>query len=157
MTNEKVGKFIKIKRKEKNLTQKELACQLGISDKAISKWERGICCPDISLLKDLGRILGVSVNELLSGEDIDELEKEKTDVILLDTVNKYTSIEKKKNKKLLIFTIMLLSFYVGLVFVMYLTYNQVSKNSYERNGYNESHYNYFNGSYEREIHEEVRR
>ena len=126
MTNEKVGKFIKTKRKEKNLTQKELACQLGISDKAISKWERGICCPDISLLKDLSSILGISVNELLSGENIYELEKEKTDVILLDTVNKYTSIEKRKNRKLLIFTCILLVFYLFFIIYMYFMFNQVN-------------------------------
>jgi len=68
MDVKKVGEFIKQKRKEKKLTQKELAQKLSITDRAISKWERGICCPDISLLKDLSSILGTSVNELLSGE-----------------------------------------------------------------------------------------
>ena len=127
MKMEKVGDFIRKKRKDKNLTQKELAKELGVSDNAISKWERGICCPDISLLKELSSILGVSVNELLSGEDIEKLEKEKTDDVLIDSVKQYTSIEKKKNKKLLIFTIILLLFYIGLVFAMYLTFNQVNK------------------------------
>ena len=128
MKIEKVGDFIREKRKENKLTQKELAKKLGVSDKAISKWERGICCPDISLLKDLSSILGTSVNELLSGEEIKNLEKEKTDDILVDSVKQYTSIEKKKNKKLLIFTIILFIFYIGLVFAMYLTFNQVNKN-----------------------------
>ena len=100
MKMEKVGDFIRKKRKDKNLTQKELAKELGVSDKAISKWERGICCPDISLLKELSSILGVSVNELLSGEDIEKLEKEKTDDVLVDSVNKYASIEKIKRLKL---------------------------------------------------------
>ena len=106
-----------------NFTEK-----LSITDRAISKWERGICCPDISILKELSSILEVSVNELLAGEEIEKLEKEKTDDVLVDSVKQYTSIEKKKNKKLLIFTIILFIFYIGLVFAMYLTFNQVNKN-----------------------------
>ena len=127
MKMEKVGNFIRKKRKDKNLTQKELAKELGVSDKAISKWERGICCPDISLLKDLSSILGISVNELLSGEDIEKLEKEKTDDVLVDSVKQYTSIEKKKKKKLLIFTCVLLGFYIFVVIWMYLMFNQINK------------------------------
>lgn len=123
----KVGEFIRDKRKKKGLTQKDVAMKLGISDKAISKWERGICCPDISLLKDLSAILGVSVNELLLGEDIGKLEKDKTDDVLVSSVKQYTSIEKKKNRRLLIFTIILLVFYVFLGFAMYLTFNQFNK------------------------------
>ena len=128
MNVKKVGEFIKQKRKEKKLTQKELAEKLSITDRAISKWERGICCPDISILKELSSILEVSVNELLAGEEIEKLEKEKTDDVLVDSVKQYTSIEKKKNKKLLIITIIFVIFCMGLVFAMYLTYNQVNKN-----------------------------
>ena len=91
MNVKKVGEFIKQKRKEKKLTQKELAEKLSITDRAISKWERGICCPDISILKELSSILEVSVNELLAGEDIEKLEKEKTDDVLVDSVKQYTS------------------------------------------------------------------
>lgn len=64
----KIGKFINRLRKEKGLTQKELGNILGISDNSVSKWERGINCPDLSCLNDLSEILGVSVNELLNGE-----------------------------------------------------------------------------------------
>ena len=127
MDVKKVGEFIKQKRKEKKLTQKELAQKLSITDRAISKWERGICCPDISLLKELSSILDISINELLSGEDIEKLELEQSEDILLESVKQYTSVEKKKNKKLLIITITLLIFYVGLVIAMYLTFNQVNK------------------------------
>lgn len=128
MNVKKVGEFIKEKRKEKNLTQKELAEKLSITDRAISKWERGICCPDISILKELSSILEVSVNELLAGEDIEKLEREKTDDVLVDSVKQYTSVEKKKNKKLLFITIISVIFCIGLVFAMYLTFNQVNKN-----------------------------
>ena len=68
MNTEKIGKFISIKRKEKNYTQKELALKLGVTDRAVSKWERGLGCPDISLLEDLSKILDISIVELLNGE-----------------------------------------------------------------------------------------
>jgi transcriptional regulator with XRE-family HTH domain len=71
MANEnplKMAQFISELRKEKKLTQKELAEQLGITDKAVSKWERGLSYPDISLLSNLSRILGVSTSELLNNE-----------------------------------------------------------------------------------------
>lgn len=65
MDTEKMGALIAKMRKEKGLTQKELADQLHVTDRAVSKWERGICCPDISLLEDLANILGVSISSLL--------------------------------------------------------------------------------------------
>lgn len=64
----KIGKFIAECRKEKNLSQLQLAEKLNITDKAISKWERGIAKPNTSIMLELCDILGVSVNELLNGE-----------------------------------------------------------------------------------------
>lgn len=64
----KVGKFIADMRKEQNFTQKQLAEQLNLSDKAISKWECGKSMPDTSILLDLCQLLKINVNELLSGE-----------------------------------------------------------------------------------------
>ena len=61
MNNLKTGKYIQKLRQEKNLTQNDLAKKLFISDKAISKWERGLCAPDISLLEKLAEILDTSV------------------------------------------------------------------------------------------------
>ena len=66
----KIGRFIAECRKQKNLTQMQLSEKLGITDKAISKWERGIAMPDSSIMLELCDILGISVNELLSGEKI---------------------------------------------------------------------------------------
>ena len=66
----KIGKYISGKRKALGLTQRELAEQLGMSDKSVSKWERGVCLPDVSVYMDLCRILGISINEFLAGEDI---------------------------------------------------------------------------------------
>lgn len=68
----KTGSFIAVKRKQQGMTQKELAERLAVSDKTISKWETGRSAPDNSILLDLCRILGISVNELLSGEEIPE-------------------------------------------------------------------------------------
>ena len=64
----KMAQFISELRKEKKLTQKDLAEQLGVTDKAVSKWERGLSCPDISLLSKLSHVLGITTSELLSGE-----------------------------------------------------------------------------------------
>ncbi|MBR3868153.1 MAG: helix-turn-helix domain-containing protein [Clostridia bacterium] len=70
MNQVKIGKFIAECRKQKHLTQMQLAEKLGITDKAISKWERGIAMPDSSIMLELCDILCISVNELLSGEKI---------------------------------------------------------------------------------------
>lgn len=64
------GSTIKSLREAKNLTQSQLAQQIGVSDKAVSKWETGKGLPDLSLLEPLGAALGVSVLELLSGEPV---------------------------------------------------------------------------------------
>jgi transcriptional regulator with XRE-family HTH domain len=68
MDNNKIGLFISELRKSNQLTQKELAIKLNISDKAVSKWERGLSCPDISLLSPLSNIFNVTTTELLNGE-----------------------------------------------------------------------------------------
>ena len=70
MNQEKIGKFIAGCRKEKNLTQLRLAEKLNISNRAVSKWETGKSCPDVSIMMELCEILGINVNELLSGERI---------------------------------------------------------------------------------------
>lgn len=74
MDNERMGRFIAEQRKAKGMTQLDLANKLHITDKAISKWERGLSSPDIGLLPQLADILGVSVGDLLKGEQTDEAE-----------------------------------------------------------------------------------
>ncbi|WP_339288153.1 helix-turn-helix transcriptional regulator [Ureibacillus sp. FSL K6-0786] len=68
MDNRKVGELIYNLRKEKGLTQKQLAEQMNISDRTVSKWERGHGCPDISLLPSLSTLLGVNIENILEGE-----------------------------------------------------------------------------------------
>ncbi len=73
----KIGRFIAERRKKKNLTQMQLAEKLGITDRAVSKWENGKGMPDSSLMLDLCSELDITVNELLSGEMIDMTEYDK--------------------------------------------------------------------------------
>lgn len=68
MDNVKIGKLIYKLRKENNLTQMQLADKMNISDKTVSKWERGLGCPDLSLLPELSQIFNVDIEKLLSGE-----------------------------------------------------------------------------------------
>ena len=98
MDNEKFGKFIQKLRKEKNMTQKQLGEKLNITDKAISKWERGLSFPDISMLNSIGETFDITVTELLNCEIgvKNEIDVEKA---IQEAVEKITkSQEKKKNK-----------------------------------------------------------
>ena len=88
MDQAKIGKFIAKLRKEKNMTQNELAKSLEITDRAISKWENGRGMPDLSLLTPLCEILGVSINELLSGERLDKKDyQEKLEENFINTID----------------------------------------------------------------------
>ena len=85
MNQIKIGKFIAECRKNVNLTQMQLAEKLNITDRAISKWETGRAMPDSSIMLELCDILGISVNELLSGEKIDmENNNQKNEQLLLE-------------------------------------------------------------------------
>ena len=68
MDQTKIGELIRALRTQKGLTQKKLAEVVGVGDKAVSKWERGLGCPDVSLLPDLSKVLGVRLETLLSGQ-----------------------------------------------------------------------------------------
>ena len=102
MNYKKIGTFICSLRKEKNLTQKELADKLNITNKAISKWERGISCPDISLLIPLSDILDVTTNEILNGqrEEVSDINKD-VDKKVKRTLTYMVDISSEKSKKYL--------------------------------------------------------
>ena len=111
----KIGKFIAKQRKEKNITQEGLAEKLYITDRAVSKWERGLSLPDADKMLDLCNILDINVNELLIGEKIDMKENEKkTEELLLEMAKQ----EEIKNKKLMtsmwILAISSIIFYLGI-------------------------------------------
>lgn len=85
MDTVKIGKYIAQKRKNLGLTQRDIAEQLGMSDKSVSKWERGVCLPDVSVYMELCRIIGISLNEFIAGEDIEQVElQEKSEQNILD-------------------------------------------------------------------------
>lgn len=111
MNHQKFGNFIIELRKENNMTQKELADKLHLTDKAISKWERGLSFPDIAILKPLSEILKVSVIELLNGEreNIDEIDIETRILMILN--------QKEQEKKKKIRTIITISFLTILLVV----------------------------------------
>lgn len=68
MANKSIGKIIRTLRKEKCMTQKQLANMLGVTDKAVSKWERDVACPDTLIISPLAEVLGISVEELLNAK-----------------------------------------------------------------------------------------
>ncbi len=106
---ENFGTFLQTLRKEKGYTQKELAAFLFVSDKAVSKWERGLSLPDTSLLIPLGEALGVTVTELLKGEhlsktaqlNIEDVEKLVTNTIDLSSKEIDVKTSDKKTWKLI--------------------------------------------------------
>ena len=98
MNQEKIGKFIANLRKEKNMTQQDLAKKLGVTDRAISKWENGRGLPDYSLLQDLCDTLSISINELFSGEKISKEDyKTKAEENMSKLINDNYSEKKKIN------------------------------------------------------------
>lgn len=124
MNQEKTGKFIAERRREKNLTQLQLAEMLSITDRAVSKWERGVSMPDASIMLELCSILGITVNELLSGEKISgedysaELERN-----LLEMIRE----KEKSDKRLLTMEIVIgvLSAIVLFVPIIFASYFQM--------------------------------
>ena len=92
----KIGRFIAERRKNKNLTQAQLAEKLNVTDRAVSKWERGRCLPDSSIMLDLCRELGISVNDLLYGEVITmENNNEKHEQQLLELLKQKEEADKR--------------------------------------------------------------
>ena len=100
MEQVKIGKFIASKRKEQGLTQLQLAEKLGITDRAVSKWETGKSLPDASLMPELCKLLKITINDLLCGEVVSvENYNEKAEKALLEMVKK----EEMQNKKLMMY------------------------------------------------------
>lgn len=94
----KIGKFIQEKRKENGLTQSELAEKLGLTDRAISKWENGNCIPDVSNIQELCKILNITINDLFSGCVVDMKDNEKK---LEENLLEMTRLKEQRDKELL--------------------------------------------------------
>ena len=122
MNQIKIGEFISSQRRKNNLTQAALAEKLGITDRAVSKWERGKGLPDASLMLDLCEILGITVNELLNGEKISmENNNQKNKQLLLEMAKEL----EKKNKTIwssmwVIMTVSITALIAGLFITAFL-------------------------------------
>lgn len=124
MDLEKISKIIRTKRKEKGLTQEELANRINVTEKAISRWETSRGTPDISLLIPLSEELGITVSELLKGK-IDKKEDEN----ILEIVNYIDNNKKKKNNRVLTISTII----YGVLLLLYLWYLRVDYNLCDNN------------------------
>jgi len=113
MNQEKIGKFISELRKEKNITQEQLAEKIGVTAKSISRWENGKTMPDLSLFNPLCEILGITVNDLMSGEFVDN--KDSINTLGENIVNMVSDIETKDKRKNKLFLILLISIFTLLI------------------------------------------
>ena len=122
MNQIKIGKFIKEKRKEKKITQNELAEKLNVTDRAISKWENGNCMPDSGIISELCEILEIAINDLFSGEIIDNKKyNENAEQNLLDiTKQKEISDKRLLSIELLTGCLCLITLLPLVIFVSYV-------------------------------------
>ncbi len=127
MNQEKIGKFIAECRKEKNLTQVQLAEKLNMSYKSISKWETGRGMPDSSIMLELCNYLGISVNELLSGEHLKEQEyQEKANENIISIARESDKNRKIKNRIIVVIVAIFLC--LLLIFIINIAYKNIKTN-----------------------------
>ena len=97
MNQTAIGSYIAKKRREKNLTQEQLAEKLGVSNKTISKWENGKCMPDYSIIEQLCKELSVTLSELMDGEDAaEDSVRVYDDEQILDLLRRTQELERQK-------------------------------------------------------------
>ena len=121
MNQEKIGKFIAELRKEKNLLQKELAEKLGVDNRTISRWETGRCMPDLSMFPLISKELGVTINDLMSGEIVD-----KNDYQAKLEKNIVNSIAKIQHRNKILYHFLFTLIFVVIIFITcWLIFNNV--------------------------------
>ena len=123
----RIGKFIKERRNLKNITQSSLASILGITDRAISKWENGVCLPDAGTMPELCKILDITVNNLFSGEIVKMKDYDKK---LEENLLNLAKKEEAQNKKMMIYEYVIgfissITFLVLMFTLSYAVENQV--------------------------------
>ena len=94
----KIGEFISLKRKEAHLTQSMLAEKLGVTDRAVSKWENGVCLPDAGTMPEICKLLNITINDLFSGEVVDMKDREQK---LEENLLEMTKLKEQRDKELL--------------------------------------------------------
>lgn len=121
MNQDKIGKFIAKKRKEKNLTQIQFAEKLGVSDRSVSNWENGKNMPDMSLFSIISKELNITINDLMSGEIVEKKEyQQKFEENIIYTIDNRV---KKENKLLKI--VLLILFAIFFISVMYVSVESI--------------------------------
>ena len=123
----KIGKFIAERRKAKNLTQLELAERIHVTDRAVSKWECGRSMPDSSIMLELCEVLEISVNELLTGEELEMKDYNKqAELNLINITKQKEESDKRLLKAEIVFGIIGTLLFVGLVLVgAYVIYKSI--------------------------------
>lgn len=114
MNQKQIGNFITKKRKEKNLTQMQLAEILGVSNKTVSKWENGNCMPDYSVIKPLCKELEITVSELMDGEEKSDTSQTAEDMRIMLLLRRVHSLERQ-NKIIYGFLVVIL----GVTFLVF--------------------------------------
>lgn len=121
MDLEKVGKFITELRKARGLTQAQLGKRLGVTDKTVYKWEKALIAPNISILNNLSRELGVTTTELLNGEEVKKINPFRFNQSIHSNIDFYTQIsENKYNKKIKLFLLLFKLSFFFLIIVLLL-------------------------------------
>lgn len=129
MNQEKIGKYIATCRKENKLTQEQLAEKLGVSSKSVSRWENGKTMPDVSLFQQLCKELNITINDLLSGETMNENKFDLSADKLVD-YSKYIKLREKK--KLVVLSVGLIILIGLFLIVLVLIFNKTFfRSSYE--------------------------
>ena len=118
MDNQKFGQFIQQRRKEKGWTQQQLAEKLYVTDKAVSKWERGISFPDIRMIEPLAEVLDVSVAELMCGEKHKEETQNEHATEAVENVIDVAIYQKQAERRKLLLTVAILTVGILLVFLV---------------------------------------
>ncbi len=118
MNQMKIGKFISNSRKSKEITQEQLAEKLGVSKNAVSKWERGINLPDVSIMQELCNILEISLNELFAGEHLKEKDTTKQSEKNILNILKSNSNKNKKYKILISILLIILLTILGKILLV---------------------------------------
>ncbi len=111
----KIGKYIAKKRKTLGLTQAQVAEKLGMSDKSVSKWERGVCLPDVSVYMELCKILGITLNEFIAGEDLEGEEIVKQSEENLIRITKDSELGKRRLKRIIAVLLMAALLLTGIL------------------------------------------
>lgn len=125
MNQKKIGRFIAECRKAKKLTQSELAETLGITEKSIGNWENGRNMPDVSLFKPLCNELGITLNDLISGEKVDENKyQEKLEENMLSTID-YTNKKIDKKNSFIGFILILFGIFISMTALSMFSSNTI--------------------------------